>query len=154
MMVSERCKSECPSIAKAHSGCQVLASTICSGPAGGEMQATGVVAVTGRHCSDCRALSHCPYRSRVAGALPLGGLLVAVAAPDVEAASCKSICGQGRGVCKRAAIKAGQVLSVAEQRQLILDLERSVSPRTCPHGRPTMVHLSVAALERQFGRRG
>lgn len=57
-------------------------------------------------------------------------------------------------VCKRAAIKAGQVLSAAEQRQLILDLERSASPRTCPHGRPTMVHLSVAALERQFGRRG
>ena len=57
-------------------------------------------------------------------------------------------------VCKRAAIKAGQVLSVAEQRQLILDLERSASPRTCPHGRPTMVHLSVAALERQFGRSG
>jgi len=57
-------------------------------------------------------------------------------------------------VCKRAAVKAGQVLSLEEQRQLILDLERSASPRTCPHGRPTMVHLSVAALERQFGRRG
>ena len=56
-------------------------------------------------------------------------------------------------VCKRAAIKAGQVLSLEEQRQLIQDLERSSSPRTCPHGRPTMVHLSVAALERQFGRR-
>ena len=57
-------------------------------------------------------------------------------------------------VCKRAAIKAGQVMSLEEQRQLILDLEQSSSPRTCPHGRPTMVHLSVAALERQFGRRG
>ena len=57
-------------------------------------------------------------------------------------------------VCKRAAIKAGQVLSLEEQRQLILDLEQSASPRTCPHGRPTMVHLSVAALEQQFGRRG
>ena len=57
-------------------------------------------------------------------------------------------------VCKRAAIKAGQVLSLEEQRQLILDLEQSSTPRTCPHGRPTMVHLSVAALERQFGRRG
>ena len=57
-------------------------------------------------------------------------------------------------VCKRAAIKAGQVLSLEEQRQLILDLEQCASPRTCPHGRPTMVHLSVAALERQFGRRG
>jgi DNA mismatch repair protein MutL len=57
-------------------------------------------------------------------------------------------------ICKRAAIKAGQVLSLEEQRQLILDLEQSSAPRTCPHGRPTMVHLSVAALERQFGRRG
>jgi len=57
-------------------------------------------------------------------------------------------------VCKRAAIKAGQVLSLEEQRQLILDLEQSSSPRTCPHGRPTMVHLSVSSLERQFGRRG
>jgi DNA mismatch repair protein MutL len=57
-------------------------------------------------------------------------------------------------VCKRAAIKAGQVLSLEEQRQLVIDLEQTSSPRTCPHGRPTMVHLSVAALERQFGRRG
>ncbi len=57
-------------------------------------------------------------------------------------------------VCKRAAIKAGQILSLEEQRELLRDLERCQAPRTCPHGRPTMVHLSVAALERQFGRRG
>lgn len=57
-------------------------------------------------------------------------------------------------VCKAAAIKAGQVLSLAEQRELIRDLEACQVPRSCPHGRPTMVHLSVAALERQFGRRG
>ena len=57
-------------------------------------------------------------------------------------------------VCKRAAIKSGQVLSLAEQQQLIRDLEGCSMPRTCPHGRPTMIHLSVDALERQFGRRG
>lgn len=57
-------------------------------------------------------------------------------------------------VCKRSAIKAGQLLSMEEQRALLLDLERCVSPRTCPHGRPTMIHLSVDLLERQFGRRG
>lgn len=57
-------------------------------------------------------------------------------------------------VCKRAAVKAGQVLSLDEQRNLIRQLERCASPRTCPHGRPTMIHLSVDALERQFGRRG
>jgi DNA mismatch repair protein MutL len=57
-------------------------------------------------------------------------------------------------VCKRAAIKAGQVLSLEEQRQLVRDLEACRSPRSCPHGRPTMIHLSVQSLERQFGRRG
>ena len=57
-------------------------------------------------------------------------------------------------VCKRAAIKAGQVLSPEEQRALLNDLEACQSPRTCPHGRPTMIHLSVDLLERQFGRKG
>ena len=57
-------------------------------------------------------------------------------------------------VCKRLAIKAGQVLSPEEQRSLLTDLEACKSPRTCPHGRPTMIHLSVDLLERQFGRKG
>ncbi len=57
-------------------------------------------------------------------------------------------------ICKRAAIKGGQVLSNEEQEKLIRDLENCQSPRTCPHGRPTMIHLSVDLLERQFGRRG
>jgi len=57
-------------------------------------------------------------------------------------------------VCKRMAVKAGQALSNDEQRALLTDLEACDSPRTCPHGRPTMIHLSVDMLERQFGRRG
>ena len=57
-------------------------------------------------------------------------------------------------VCKRLAVKAGQALSAEEQRALLIDLEACDSPRTCPHGRPTMIHLSVDMLERQFGRRG
>jgi len=57
-------------------------------------------------------------------------------------------------VCKRAAVKAGQVLANDEQLALLHDLESCQSPRTCPHGRPTMIHLSVDLLERQFGRRG
>ena len=57
-------------------------------------------------------------------------------------------------VCKRMAVKAGQALSNEEQRALLNDLEACESPRTCPHGRPTMIHLSVDMLERQFGRRG
>ena len=57
-------------------------------------------------------------------------------------------------VCKRMAVKAGQSLALDEQRALLADLESCDSPRTCPHGRPTMIHLSVDMLERQFGRRG
>jgi DNA mismatch repair protein MutL len=57
-------------------------------------------------------------------------------------------------VCKRMAVKAGQTLSNEEQRALLNDLESCDSPRTCPHGRPTMIHLSVDMLERQFGRKG
>ena len=57
-------------------------------------------------------------------------------------------------VCKRMAVKAGQILSGQEQASLLEKLENSTSPRTCPHGRPTMIHLSAALLERQFGRTG
>jgi DNA mismatch repair protein MutL len=57
-------------------------------------------------------------------------------------------------VCKRGAVKAGQVLSLVEQERLVRELEACQAPRTCPHGRPTMIHLSVDTLERQFGRRG
>ena len=57
-------------------------------------------------------------------------------------------------ICKRLAIKGGQVLSVAEQRELLRQLEQCDNPRSCPHGRPTMLHLSAAALEKQFGRLG
>jgi DNA mismatch repair protein MutL len=49
-------------------------------------------------------------------------------------------------------VRAGQTLSVEEMRELIGQLERCEAPRTCPHGRPTMILLSTTQLERQFGR--
>jgi len=51
------------------------------------------------------------------------------------------------------AIRAGQTLSLQEMRDLVGQLERAALPHTCPHGRPTMIHLSQAQLEREFGRR-
>ncbi len=57
-------------------------------------------------------------------------------------------------ICKRAAVKAGMPLNASEQAEMIRSLEACQTPRTCPHGRPTMIHLSVDLLERQFGRRG
>jgi len=56
-------------------------------------------------------------------------------------------------VCKRAAIKAGQTLTMAEMQELIRQLEACAWPRTCPHGRPTMIHLSADQLAREFRRR-
>ena len=47
-------------------------------------------------------------------------------------------------------VRAGQTLSQQEMRELVQQLERSSLPHTCPHGRPTMLHLSQAHLERQF----
>ncbi len=55
-------------------------------------------------------------------------------------------------VCKRASVKGGQTLSREEMRELVRQLEATTAPRTCPHGRPTMVHLSPAQLAREFGR--
>jgi DNA mismatch repair protein MutL len=54
-------------------------------------------------------------------------------------------------VC-HSAIRAGQTLSQDEARELIHQLENTRAPYTCPHGRPTMIHLSAAQLEKSFGR--
>ncbi len=51
------------------------------------------------------------------------------------------------------AVRAGQTLSADEMRELIVQLEQTTLPRTCPHGRPTMIMLSQVQLEKEFGRR-
>ncbi len=53
--------------------------------------------------------------------------------------------------CK-AAIKAGQPLSVAEMRQLLADKETVDRASHCPHGRPTTIRFTLAELEKQFKR--
>jgi len=56
-------------------------------------------------------------------------------------------------VCKSIAVKGGQVLTVEEMRELVRRLEQTTAPRTCPHGRPTMIQLNIGQLEREFGRK-
>ena len=50
------------------------------------------------------------------------------------------------------AVRSGQTLSDEEMRALVRQLEETANPHTCPHGRPTIIHLSKARLEREFGR--
>ncbi|MDZ4230353.1 MAG: DNA mismatch repair protein MutL, partial [Dehalococcoidales bacterium] len=50
------------------------------------------------------------------------------------------------------AVRAGQTLSDDEMRALLRQLEQAALPNTCPHGRPTMIHLDSGQLEREFGR--
>jgi DNA mismatch repair protein MutL len=52
-----------------------------------------------------------------------------------------------------ASVRAGMSMNPEEQRELLRRLEGTESPRTCPHGRPTMVHLTADALAREFRRR-
>ncbi len=52
-----------------------------------------------------------------------------------------------------ASVRAGQKLTNDECRELIRQLEQVEQPHTCPHGRPTMLHLNSGHLEREFGRR-
>ena len=50
------------------------------------------------------------------------------------------------------AVRAGQVLTDDEMRELVRQLEQVATPQTCPHGRPVMIHLSSGQLRREFGR--
>jgi DNA mismatch repair protein MutL len=56
-------------------------------------------------------------------------------------------------VACHSSVRAGMLMAMDEMRRLIEDLERTAAPRTCPHGRPTLIHLGNEAIERQFGRR-
>ncbi|MSQ06132.1 MAG: DNA mismatch repair endonuclease MutL [Dehalococcoidia bacterium] len=51
------------------------------------------------------------------------------------------------------AIRAGKTLSESEMRALLEQLEATDNPHTCPHGRPTMIHLTEYQMEREFRRR-
>ncbi len=59
-----------------------------------------------------------------------------------------------QSVACHSAFRAGHVLNADEMRELIRQLEQTRQPRSCPHGRPTMIHLSSRQLEREFGRTG
>ena len=52
-----------------------------------------------------------------------------------------------------ASVTAGRKMEMDEARELLRQLELTRLPHTCPHGRPTMIHMSEGSLEREFKRR-
>ena len=52
----------------------------------------------------------------------------------------------------RGAVKAGERLLPEEMRALLRELASTENPFACPHGRPVIVQLSLAEIERRFGR--
>ena len=54
----------------------------------------------------------------------------------------------------RGAVKANQVLSIAEMRRLLADMPTIENPWACVHGRPTVMKLDVNTLDHHFGRHG
>jgi DNA mismatch repair protein MutL len=55
-------------------------------------------------------------------------------------------------VCRHA-VKANDPLRYPEVEKLIRDLLDCELPYCCPHGRPTMIQISLAELEKKFGRK-
>lgn len=62
--------------------------------------------------------------------------------PDYAMAACK------------AAIKANRPMSMIEMQHLIETMSRVEDPRGCPHGRPTLLLLTIEEVDRRFGRSG
>ncbi|MFR6436603.1 MAG: DNA mismatch repair endonuclease MutL [Peptoniphilaceae bacterium] len=54
----------------------------------------------------------------------------------------------------RSAIKAGDTISEKEAYALLEELNDADTPFTCPHGRPTMIHVEKRAFEKLFLREG
>jgi DNA mismatch repair protein MutL len=56
------------------------------------------------------------------------------------------------GMACKAAIKANQRLSPEEIAALLADLAGTAAPFTCPHGRPTVIHMTNYELQKKFKR--
>jgi DNA mismatch repair protein MutL len=50
------------------------------------------------------------------------------------------------------AVRFGQSLTIDEMHELVRQMEQADLPHACPHGRPTMIHITRKQLEKEFGR--
>ncbi len=72
-----------------------------------------------------------------------------VSSPSLPDTAVDATCDTGALNCSTQAIHG---LRWTCERALVRLLEQTTNPHTCPHGRPTVIRLSSAQLEREFGR--
>lgn len=58
-----------------------------------------------------------------------------------------------RFACRKS-VKAGEELTKEQMQALMKKLEKAKQPFSCPHGRPTMINISIGELEKKFKRTG
>jgi len=59
-----------------------------------------------------------------------------------------------KSIAHRSAIKSGDTLTAKEMRTLIDQLFMCEMPYASPHGRPTIIKISIDELDKRFGRSG
>jgi DNA mismatch repair protein MutL len=75
-------------------------------------------------------------------------------ARDVEAVTRRLLEELAAERACKGAIKIHERLSMTQMEQLVTSLFACDDPFACPHGRPTLLEMTDADLERRFGRRG
>jgi len=82
---------------------------------------------------------------------PVGGLMQVVRA-IADQGKADRLEHAARSIACHGAVRAGKRMTLDEMEELTRLLEGCAQPHTCPHGRPTMIHLSESRLQREFGR--
>lgn len=94
----------------------------------------------------------------VLGEVDAGQLLRDIAEELAELGGSASLAERIERVLATAAchssVRAGRQLNAEEMNQLLRDMENTPGSGQCNHGRPTYIQLSLAEIERLFGRRG
>ncbi len=95
-----------------------------------------------------------PMHSAVVGLSPVELLRSAVSAAEERREHSETLLHRFATKACKASVKLTARLQPAEALRLLDELEKCEQPNACPHGRPTALRLSGAALDKHFGRLG
>jgi len=54
----------------------------------------------------------------------------------------------------RAAVMAGDLVTIPQMEKILAQLSKTELSYTCPHGRPTLMKVTIDELEKKFRRKG